>query len=59
MIRPIRQCCSGECNENKYCEDRAVRTFRDKQRTTWIDIVTHPLFIFGIAYIIGYMVGRG
>lgn len=59
MIRPIRQCCSGECSEHKYCEDRALLSRKQKQGTTWIDIVTHPIFVFGIAYIIGYMVGRG
>lgn len=59
MIRPIRQCCSGECTEAKYCEDRALREYREKQGTTWIDVMTHPAFVFGIAFIIGFLLGRG
>ena len=59
MIRTIRQCCSGECKESKYCEDRAVRAFQRKQRTTWIDIVTSRLFLVGMAFIIGFLLGRG
>jgi hypothetical protein len=59
MIRPIRQCCGAQCTDSKLCEQRALKEYRERQGTTWIDIIKHPLFIFGIAYIIGYLVGRG
>jgi len=59
LIRPIRQCCGVQCNDGKLCEQRALKEYRERQGTTWIDIIKHPLFIFGIAYIIGYLVGRG
>ena len=57
MIRPIRQCCGAECNDGKYCEDRALREFREKQGTTWIDLTTHPLFMLWVGFIIGFLLG--
>ena len=57
MIRPIRQCCGAECNDGKYCEDRALREFREKQGTTWIDLTTDPLFMLWVGFIIGFLLG--
>jgi hypothetical protein len=57
-MRTTRQCCSGDCNQGRWCEDDAWKQYKEQRMKIYKKMLTNPAVLIIIGAVIGFVIGQ-
>ncbi len=56
MVKTTKQCCSGDCVQGRWCENKAWEKYVQARNRKLKAMITRPSFIVGVCVVVAIII---